>query len=128
MIVSLAIEGIKITTNGDEFSCGHLVVEGKMRLDDSRINEKTGPAPGGPGILLFVRWLDEKLVAQNKRAVKGGEGGGGKGEIRKEVLTLGGKNKGEQRGVACLIRWLALRSTGLTFSSPFTGNIFNEVL
>lgn len=75
MIVSLAIEGIEITTNGDEFSCGHLVVEGKMRLYDSRINEKTGPAPGGPRILLFVRWLDEKLVAQNKRAVKGGERG-----------------------------------------------------
>lgn len=95
-----------------------------------RVNEKTRPPGPGPGILLFVRWHDEKLVAQNKRAVKGGEEKKKKKEKsgRKEVLTLGGKNKGEQRGVACLIRWLALRSTGFTFSSPFTGNIFNEVL
>lgn len=48
-----------------------------------RVNEKTRPPGPGPGILLFVRWHDEKLVAQNKRAVKGGEEKK-KGEIRKE--------------------------------------------
>lgn len=37
------------------------------------------------------------------------------GKVRKEVLMLGGKNKGEQRGVAYLIRWLALCTAGLAF-------------